>query len=139
MSSRFWFALAVGLMLLATLSAAHTALMSTEAEALNHSLREIFANVLWATLAVAPGFVAGYISKRRPVALGLALGIVSPLFLYLFSLPWWGPTEYASHMSPLVGLALGGIVTNTVGAIAGAAASHPSNKSFKPNPLRGSA
>jgi hypothetical protein len=138
MTSRFWIALAAGLVALGLFSAAHAALTSAEMQVLTPAIRTVSANVLWAVLAVVPGVLAGYISGQRAVPLGVLLGLVSPLFIYAFSPLDWNAADYASHISALTGLALSAVVTNVVGAVAGAAA-HPSNNSFKPKPLRGSA
>ena len=138
MKSRFWIALAAGLVVLGLLSSAHATLMSAEMQVLTPALRTASADILWAILAVVPGLIAGYISGQRTLSLGVVLGLVSPLFIYAFSPLGWSATDYASHISSLIGLALSAVVTNFVGAVAGATA-HPSNNSFKPKPLRGSA
>lgn len=91
--------------------------------------------ILESLVAVAPGFVAGWVAGRSGMLIGAIVGVVNALLTPIaIALSPFGALPFETASSVVLALAIGGVITGMVAGAAGhllRAGTQPSNYSFK--------
>jgi len=96
-----------------------------------------------ALLAITPGFAAGWIAGRSGAVVGAMVAVIVSVGSLIAIRLMWGQLPVPLAIRTLLFGMVASVITQSVAGLAGefvrAKRSPPPNKSFKPNPLRGSA